>query len=223
MRFSRTRSKTTIVSWTEKPMTVSIAVTNSASTWRPKNVPPMAKMPTTTMTSWTSAAIAVMPIRKSAKRKVIQPRIPAEPRTIRSSACWASSALMIGPIDASWRTSSMGPNWRSRATRRAARRPSVGRPIGLAEGDGDGDGEGLALAEVPALADALGLADGCGLGDADGPGVGVTDGAGVGEALAPGEPLAPGDPDGRGLGEAGDSGGAGWVGWMGTDWRSPAG
>ena len=39
MRFSRTRSKTTIVSWTEKPMTVSIAVTNRASISRPKSVP----------------------------------------------------------------------------------------------------------------------------------------------------------------------------------------
>ena len=35
-RFSRIRSKTTIVSWTEKPITVSTAVTNrlSTSTWK---------------------------------------------------------------------------------------------------------------------------------------------------------------------------------------------
>ena len=32
-RFSRTRSNTTIVSWTLNPMTVSIAVTNRASIW----------------------------------------------------------------------------------------------------------------------------------------------------------------------------------------------
>ena len=38
-------------------MTVSIAVTNSASIWSPKNVPRMAKMPTTTITSWSSAAM----------------------------------------------------------------------------------------------------------------------------------------------------------------------
>ena len=44
-RFSRTRSNTTIVSWTEKPMTVSIAVTNSASIWRSMNVPRSAKTP----------------------------------------------------------------------------------------------------------------------------------------------------------------------------------
>ena len=79
MRFSRTRSNTTIVSWTEKPMTVSMAVTNSASICRPKNVPPMAKTPMTTTTSWSRAAMAVMPIRKSLNRNVIQPRMPSEP------------------------------------------------------------------------------------------------------------------------------------------------
>ena len=59
--FSRTRSNTTIVSWTLKPMTVSIAVTNSASisTW--KNVPRMANTPTTTITSWSSETRAVTP------------------------------------------------------------------------------------------------------------------------------------------------------------------
>ena len=43
--FSRIRSNTTIVSWTLKPMTVSIAVTNRASisTW--KNVPRIANAP----------------------------------------------------------------------------------------------------------------------------------------------------------------------------------
>ena len=44
-RFSRTRSNTTIVSWTEKPMMVSIAVTNSPSIWTPKNVPRIANTP----------------------------------------------------------------------------------------------------------------------------------------------------------------------------------
>ena len=60
-RFSRTRSKTTIVSWTLKPMTVSIAVTNSASIWTPANVPRSAKTPTTTSTSWSSETSAVTP------------------------------------------------------------------------------------------------------------------------------------------------------------------
>ena len=58
-RFSRIRSNTTIVSCTLKPMTVSIAVTNSASISTPKNVPRIAKTPTTTMTSWSSATSAV--------------------------------------------------------------------------------------------------------------------------------------------------------------------
>ena len=67
-RFSRTRSNTTIVSWTEKPMTVSIAVTNRPSIWRPKNVPRIANTPTTTRTSCSSATSAVTPILKSRKR-----------------------------------------------------------------------------------------------------------------------------------------------------------
>ena len=52
-RFSRIRSNTTIVSWTLKPMTVSIAVTNRASISIRKIVPSIAKIPTTTITSWT--------------------------------------------------------------------------------------------------------------------------------------------------------------------------
>ena len=42
-------------------MTVSIAVTNRASISTRKNVPRMAKMPTTTMTSCSSATSAVTP------------------------------------------------------------------------------------------------------------------------------------------------------------------
>ena len=67
-RFSRIRSNTTIVSWTEKPMTVSIAVTNRPSICMPANVPRIANTPTTTSTSWSSATRAVVPIRKSRKR-----------------------------------------------------------------------------------------------------------------------------------------------------------
>ena len=78
-RFSRMRSKTTIVSWTLKPMTVSIAVTNRASTCMPRSVPRMANVPTTTMTSWSRAMSAEAPNSKSWKRKVIQARMPIEP------------------------------------------------------------------------------------------------------------------------------------------------
>ena len=60
-RFSRIRSNTTIVSWTLKPMTVSIAVTKSPSTWTLKSVPRIAKIPSTTITSWSSATSAVTP------------------------------------------------------------------------------------------------------------------------------------------------------------------
>ena len=60
-RFSRIRSNTTIVSWTEKPMIVRTAVTKrlSISTFR-KN-PRIAKIPSTTAASWRSAMIAAMP------------------------------------------------------------------------------------------------------------------------------------------------------------------
>jgi hypothetical protein len=40
---------------TLKPMTVSIAVTNRPSILTPEDVPSRAKMPTTTITSWSSA------------------------------------------------------------------------------------------------------------------------------------------------------------------------
>ena len=93
-------------------------------------MPTIAKMPTTTRTSWTSAAMAVAPMRKSWKRKVTQLRMPIEPRTISSRACCAISALMIGPMLASWRTSSMGPNWSSSAKRRSASLPVVGQAAG---------------------------------------------------------------------------------------------
>ncbi len=66
--FSRTRSKTTIVSWTLKPITVSIAVTNRASISTLRNVPRIANMPTTTITSWTSETSAVTPNLTSRKR-----------------------------------------------------------------------------------------------------------------------------------------------------------
>ena len=79
LRFSRIRSNTTIVSWTEKPMIVSIAVTNRLSIWTLNSVPRIAKMPTTTMTSWSSEIRAVTPIFTSRKRYVIQSTIPIAP------------------------------------------------------------------------------------------------------------------------------------------------
>ena len=50
-KFSRMRSKTTMVSWTEKPITVNKAVTNKASTSTAKKWPKMEKRPKTTSKS----------------------------------------------------------------------------------------------------------------------------------------------------------------------------
>ena len=51
-------------------------------------------MPTTTMTSWSRATSAVAPNLTSRKRKVIQGRIPIEPRIMSRNACWMSSWLI---------------------------------------------------------------------------------------------------------------------------------
>src|SRR3954452_3993733 len=166
-----------------------------------------------------SAAMAVAPMRKSWNRKVTQARMPIEPSTMSNRACWASSALMIGPMFASCRTSSIGPNLSSSAKRRSASLPVVGRPM-APPAPGDADGAGLAPgttapdapgeAEGPALAsaDALGAADEAELAAADEPGdAGGTDVPGgsvliaAGEAVAA-EPDAAVDPDGDGAPEA---------------------
>ena len=55
------RSKTTIVSWTEKPMIVSTAVTKRLSTSMFRKNPRMAKIPRTTAASWSSAMMAAIP------------------------------------------------------------------------------------------------------------------------------------------------------------------
>src|SRR4051812_42442932 len=162
-------------------MTVSMAVTKSASTCSPKNVPAIANVPTTTSTSWTSAAMAVAPMRKSWKRNVTQARMPIDPSTIRSSACWAISALMIGPMFASWRTSSIGPNLSSSAKRRSASLPVVGSPI-AAPVVGDADGPGLPPGTT--APDAPGDAEGAADGAAEGAALGAADGAAEGPALA---------------------------------------
>ena len=62
-RFSRIRSKMTIVSWTEKPMTVSAAVTNSvliSPSGELKTLPRIDQMPVRTKTSWSSARMAAI-------------------------------------------------------------------------------------------------------------------------------------------------------------------
>ena len=211
-RFSRMRSKTTMVSWTLNPMTVSIAVTNRASIWRPVTVPIRAKMPTTTMTSWMSAPMAVTPIRKSPKRKVIQAMMPRAPMMMSRNVCWMSSALTTGPTEVDWRTSSMGPN--SRLERRhglAQRRPGwAGPETGgeapgtaatagelLGAGDAEADGDGVAAA---AVATAVAAAVGTGEVAADASGDAAPDAAGLAPADASGLPEGDGLPTAAGSG-----------------------
>ena len=62
--FSRMRSNTTMVSWTEKPTTVRSAVTNSASTSNPATLPRMAHRPTTSTVSCNRAITAHAPYRQ---------------------------------------------------------------------------------------------------------------------------------------------------------------
>ena len=69
-------------------------------------------MPTTTMTSWSSATSAVTPNFTSRKRSVIQPMIPSEPTRIRMTACWMRSELTTGADRSSGcACSAIGPNF----------------------------------------------------------------------------------------------------------------
>src|SRR4029079_18012716 len=174
-RFSRIRSKTTIVSWTLKPMTVSIAGTHSAalSTWA--NVPRIAKIPTTTITSWTSATRAVTPNFTSWNLYVIQSRIPIDPTKISQSAWLLKSAETTGPIVVSEACSAIGPRAASRALTISPALPSVGSSVLPVGGVGDG------AAELPGAADPLGAALGGALGVALGLGLGAALAEGAGE------------------------------------------
>ena len=71
IRFSRILSKTTIVSWTEKPTTVSTAVRKRLSIspiLSPKTLPMIEKMPVSRKTSWSSASSALPPNWKPARQ-----------------------------------------------------------------------------------------------------------------------------------------------------------
>src|SRR3954463_2320363 len=176
-RFSRIRSKTTIVSWTLKPITVSIAVTNRASIATRKNVPRIAKIPTTTITSWTSATSAVTPNFTSWKRYVIQSRIPTDPTRMRISAWLIRSAETTGPIVVSDACSAIGPRADSSALTISAPLPEVGSsvlpvgvdgaadPAGAPDPAGRVDPLGAALPEAGPLEAADGDADGAVEGD----------------------------------------------------------
>src|SRR5487761_1914271 len=159
-------------------MIVSIAVMKSASTSVLKNVPRMAKIPTTTMTSWTSAASAVIPKRKSRKRNVIQARMPSDPISTSRIACWVSSELITGPTVVRLRCASIGPRAASSAVTSVPISPVRVTPPGTGVGEGEGLGLGDAAgdADAPAAAaepDAAGLADA----PADADAAGEADGA----------------------------------------------
>ncbi len=180
-------------------MIVSIAVTKRPSISVPNRVPMIANAPTTTRTSWTSAASAVIPKRKSRKRKVIQSRIPIEPMITRMNACCVSSAEMTGPIVVSERCDSIGPSSASRAVARSPISPvRVTWPGGAGVGGVNDAGGRLSGALGPGV-EATGVVAGLPLGE----GSAEPDGAGDAEAsgLAEGPGLAEGsaDPDGSGL------------------------
>src|SRR5262245_54538206 len=198
-RFSRTRSNTTIVSWTEKPMTVSIAVTNRPSIWSPAKVPRNANTPTTTSTSWSSEISAVVPIRTSRKRYVIQSRIPIDPTRISTRACVMRSLDTTAPTDDSDCCSAIGPRAASRATRASPSLPWVGSTppdpapaLGLGaalapgEAEADPEGAGLPVGEAEGAVDA----------EADGDAAGEPEAPADAEADGPAEADAAGDPDG---------------------------
>src|SRR5215204_5084369 len=174
------RSNTTIVSWTEKPMTVSIAVTNRASisTW--KNVPRIANAPTTTTTSCSSDASAVTPNFTSRKRYVIQPTMASEPTTMRINAWRSRSELTTAPMVVRLACDSIGPSSAWSAVTISPSFPSVGSRV-LPTGAADGAGEGEADAPAEAEADGTGVGEGAGDADAaaDTPGEGDADGATV--------------------------------------------
>src|SRR4051794_37975757 len=206
-RFSRIRSKTTIVSWTLKPMTGSIAGTNRPSNWMPAKGPRIANTPMTTMTSWKSATRAGTPNFTSRNRRVIQPRIPRDPTKMRITACWTRSELTIAPIEDRLACSAIGPKRDSRPDTIGASAPVRGISVLLpAPGAplADGDAPGLAAGE--ALGAAAGVALGLALGAADGElaGDAPADAEAPGDPEAP-APEAPGLADGAALGTGGTS------------------
>src|SRR5262249_31196569 len=116
------------------------------------------------------------------------------------------SPLITGPMLASWRTSSIGPNLAWSALLSSNSLPDVGRPMvpPPVVGDADGLAPGTAAAEEPG--DAEGPGDALGSGDvpADAPGDADADAApdAAGEPDAPGDADAPGEPDAPGDGLA---------------------
>src|ERR1035437_8208803 len=194
-------------------MTVNIAVTNNASIWTRKRVPRIAKMPTTTMTSWSRATRAAAPNLTLPNRMPTQIRMPSEPSRMSSTVLVISSLLMSAPTVVVWRVQAIGPILGSAcmAAEMSASLPVAGRsswhrvvpfcstPFNTGAGEGVGLAVAVGLAATDAEADAL----------ADGAGVGLSDGdaVGDGELLAAGDPLA--DAEGLGVGVGGTGVGCG--------------
>src|SRR3954471_13961550 len=176
-------------------MTVSIAVTNSASisTW--KKVPSTAKIPTTTMTSWTSATSAVTPNFTSRKRYVIQARIPNDPTTISRSAWLIRSLETTGPIVVRELCSAIGPKRACSAAATSPSLPLVG--ISVLPPPAAPLGDGPADAEAPGLPE--GAADGLGDAAADGDAAAELDGAAEADGDAAPDPDGAAEPDGGGV------------------------
>src|SRR5664280_2372232 len=184
-------------------MTVIIAVTNRASIWVPNSVPRIAKMPTTTMTSWSRATRAAAPNLMLWNRMPIQIRMPREPRRISRMACWMSWALTTGPTVFSSPVQVSGPSLGSACMAVASlpRAPTAGTdkvhvslPFwcvlamapggnvaeGLAPGAADAEAPGAADAEAPGAADA----EAPGAADAEAPGAADAEAPGAADGLA---------------------------------------
>ena len=115
-RFSRTRSKTTMVSWMEKPKTVRMAVTKSVSTCAPVRNPRSAKKPTGMMTSCTSVTSAMNPYiqlemgcETLRNANAMKSRMHKRTSASAMSALLRSSTPITGPTSVSWSTWAVPP------------------------------------------------------------------------------------------------------------------
>ena len=186
--FSRTRSKTTIVSWTRKPITVSIAVTNRASISTPEERAQDGEH------AHDHDDVVEQCDQRGGPELVAEPVGDPQqdgpgPERMSVSAWPVRSALTTGPTVVRLAWPSIGPRASSRATTISPSLPSVGRSWSPAAGGVLGDADGSADGEAEGSADAE--ADGAAEADAEGAAEAEADGAG--EALAPGEPEAPGE------------------------------
>src|SRR3989344_6152798 len=105
-KFSRTLSKTTMVSWTEKPRTTSRAVTNKVSTSTPWKCPRTAKTPAGIKTSCTKAKTVIKPYFQEAtgsetlrKAKVMKRTIQTITKIMENNDLRTASLPSKGPTE----------------------------------------------------------------------------------------------------------------------------